>query len=410
MEASLQELMISNGVSEPECNWLAANRNLRVHKDLANLFDARADVTAWVRGLPGPHNASQTLLTGLKQTWREVDAISQHQINNKTMGGGEDDQAPLPSATARALDGTFRHGHGFNFLPSELGSDPLSGRLRREMERKQPTVSDIWKTRRLVEVQYKPGAKKQKLAANVHLVQDREAEDCLGLVANGDLFTVVETHGILCNTMAHVGTLEFIPVGGAAMPYCCYKEIRRYRARARLAIARGMSHGLSSSQVLAFFLSTDLAHREKWVEIIRGSPDTECFTTALRTTLNTMEPLWQWESNQSHTMHDPSTPQQQSNRSSSSLLQDDAPSGRKPAASAALEGQNRPPMTARFTNDGKSRICKAWCDGRNGKQCSEPCPGKKKHQYCDVLVESNKACGQPHARVDHKGPVYAYVQ
>ena len=56
------------------------------------------------------------------------------------------------------------------------------------------------------------------------------------------------------------------------------------------------------------------------------------------------------------------------------------------------------------------KICKAWCDNRNGKGCQNPCPKKEKHNYCDVLISQNQACGENHVRANHTGPIYGYVQ
>ena len=74
------------------------------------------------------------------------------------------------------------------------------------------------------------------------------------------------------------------------------------------------------------------------------------------------------------------------------------------------KGSVRPVMTAKYTNEGNQKICKAWCDNRNGKGCQNPCPKKEKHNYCDVLISQNKACGQDHIRAQHTGPIYGYVQ
>ena len=67
-------------------------------------------------------------------------------------------------------------------------------------------------------------------------------------------------------------------------------------------------------------------------------------------------------------------------------------------------------MTAKYTNDGQHKICKQWCDHRNGKGCPDPCPRKEKHNYCDVLISQNQACGENYVRANHTGPIYGYVQ
>ena len=142
-----------------------------------------------------------------------------------------------------------------------------------------------------MEVQFRPRAKKQKLAQDVTLTTGAKPDDLPGLVTGGDLFNVLESHSVLMNTMAHAGTLELTTPGGNIILYC----IRKYVARGRLAVARALATGIHQRQVSLLFLSTDLKFREEWVELIRAAPTKECYTTVIQTTLITLEPIWNWE-------------------------------------------------------------------------------------------------------------------
>ena len=206
--------------------------NLGTVKKLSNLFDKREQVTDWVKDLDAPHNSSDDMLVGIKQAWREADNLQTLLLENKNIGSADDDYTPLPPATHKLLITTFEARFGFQFQPSEIGSDALVGRQRREMERKQPTIYDDSKVRRLVEVQFRPQAKKQKLAQDVTLTTGAKPDDLPGLVTGGDLFNVLESNSVLMNTMAHAGTLEFTTPAGDTILYCDYREVRKCGSRA----------------------------------------------------------------------------------------------------------------------------------------------------------------------------------
>ena len=104
----------------------------------------------------GAEGSSADLLVALTQGWREADNVIKLALDQRSTGHGEEDYAPLPPATARAIASTFLVAFGSNFLPSEIGPDPLVGRSRREMEKKLPTVFPLEQLRRLVETQSKP--------------------------------------------------------------------------------------------------------------------------------------------------------------------------------------------------------------------------------------------------------------
>ena len=72
-DAPLTELLTDQGLTPAQVTYLADTKGLTSIKKLANLFDARADVTAWCAGLDAPHSTSPDLLTGLKQAWREAE-------------------------------------------------------------------------------------------------------------------------------------------------------------------------------------------------------------------------------------------------------------------------------------------------------------------------------------------------
>ena len=409
MEEALQELLSPNGVSAVEIDYLHNTKQISTVKKLVNLFDHRSDVTTYVRGLAAPHNASDDLLVGLKQAWREADNLSTLLLENKNIGSSDDDYAPLPAATHRLLNTTFLRAFGFQFQPSEIGPDSLIGRQRREMERKQPTVYDLTKVRRLVEVQFRPQAKRQKLANDVHLTTGAKPEDLPGLVSSGDLFNTLESHQVLLNTMSHAGTLEFVKPDGSRMLYCDYVEVRKYAARGRLAVARALASGVNQQLILQLFSATDQKFREKWVELIRAAPNSVCYSTAIETTLVSLEPVWAWEypNLQLAPMQAPGNGLPPSMSEGESRVSPQQPLQQ---SQSQPQGSLRPVMTAKFNNEGAQKICKAWCDNRNGKGCQNPCPKKEKHNYCDVLISQNKACGQDHIRAQHTGPIYGYVQ
>ena len=182
-------------------------------------------------------------------------------------------------------------------------------------------------------------------------------------------------------------------------------------------MARALATGIDQRQVSLLFLSTDLKFREKWVELIRAAPTKECYTTVIQTTLTTLEPIWNWENpslqRAGYTSQGngqaPLEGQEGANMFGTPPKGSQASSSHQQQLQKASPG-NRPVMTAKYTNDGQHKICKQWCDHRNGKGCPDPCPRKEKHNYCDVLISQNQACGENHVRANHTGPIYGYVQ
>ena len=396
-DAPLNELLTDQGLTPAQVTYLADTKGLTSIKKLANLFDARADVTAWCAGLDAPHSTSPDLLTGLKQAWREAEISVQAAAAQKGSGHAEEDFSPLPPPVARAITTTFRASYGFIFGPSELGSDSGLGRIRREMEKRLPTLHDLFRFRRLVETQSKPPPKRQKLAGDLELVSGAASEDAPGLVSGGGLFLTLATHEVLLNTIAHAGVLEFTPTGAAApIRYADYAQTRAYVARGRLAVARALSNGLSEDMALRHFLTTDRSFREKWVELIRSDPLANSYTSAISATLLSLEPLWLWENGE------PRAPPQ---GGASPVKPGEPPDSALASDSGAA--QIRVPKTGKTLNDGRTLLCKAYNDQRG---CSTP--GCKKPHACDVLVSSNKICGlKDHNWASHAPrPVFGWVR
>ena len=67
-----------------------------------------------------------------------------------------------------------------------------------------------------------------------------------------------------------------------------------------MACARAVSSGVSESETLSLFKTTDRSFREKWIELIRADPELQCYTAATTQTPTSMEPLWQWENGDLH--------------------------------------------------------------------------------------------------------------
>ncbi len=322
----------------------------------------------------------------------------QQGAEQKGAGLGEDDYTALPAPLARAIATSFRGIFHFSFGPSEIGSDAMLGRARREMERRQPTLHDILRLKRLVETRSRPTSKRRRLGHGLELVDAPDTEATATLVHHGEnLFSFMESHSALMNTLAHAGVLEFTPRGAAAaMRYADFVVIRQYSARCRVACARALSSGVSEAETLALFKTTDRAFREKWIELIRGDPELQCYTTAITTTLTSMEPLWQWENGDLHRRSSPNGP-----RESTPERKRSAPGGEEAVTPA------KAPRTAKTaTAKGKEvDLCKHWNDPRG---CATPCSRNKTHA-CDVLVTKDRACGQNHRRGQHTGPVFGYV-
>ena len=148
VDAALQQLFSNNGLSDAQVTYLASKGITSVIK-LGNMFDTREKVSEFVAGFEQPvHRDSSDLLAFLKQSWREATVTAQTVAEAGGSNTLEDDYKSLPPPVARKIALDFFHKHHFNFTPGALFQDSHLGRIRREIEKRQPTLADLARSKR----------------------------------------------------------------------------------------------------------------------------------------------------------------------------------------------------------------------------------------------------------------------
>ena len=100
MDGELSALLIANDVAEEVRTWLSnPTQGCTNLKAFANLLDSKNEVQSVILAHIPMHKESLKQRTGLKQAWREADAIVTHRLKRTAEGlQSEISDEPLPHA------------------------------------------------------------------------------------------------------------------------------------------------------------------------------------------------------------------------------------------------------------------------------------------------------------------------
>lgn len=156
----LSELLQNDGQSQVQMTYPAPVKEIATLGRPSCLFVDRKDVGSWVKGFDAPHKDDEQLIGNLEVAWRDADAaviaVATQRPQGISVGEG---YTPLAAPLLRAIGLSFKGHIGFLCGPSELVLDPALGGIRREMDKRLPTVHDTMRPRRMLVAHIKPPAR-----------------------------------------------------------------------------------------------------------------------------------------------------------------------------------------------------------------------------------------------------------
>lgn len=399
VSSDLQALLGANNVPR-EVQDAMATLGCTTVKIFANWVESRSEIQEHLLNACAAHRANRAALAGLKQAWREADALISRGVKRGMEGLSEEAlDDPLPHPVQTLMEKEFTDHYHFELEPRFQGSDSLVGRLKREADKRSPSMFSVTRVRSLAHANKVGDPKRHRLAESLLL----ELDDPHALLDDSSadrLRTRLYQYTVLANTWALTGCcLVDTPTGKVA--FCTWPEAIRY-----VQMLRDKSEHLidkySESSVVSYLLRTEEDLRAKAIELARKKTDPISWGQALERVAKDYSHLWQdnkdaLRGSRPTKERDPPKGGREQGRDRRDTRRRTPEPRRQPPPPATPEKRPRvDKLTA--THLGKIPLCKPWNDSRG---CQKVCPKGDVHG-CDILLDSGKACGsKDHTRQQH---------
>ena len=419
MSAELEALLKSNKVPQHVSDDMA-KLGCNTMKIFANGVDARAEIQKELLDHTSAKD-SKSALAGLKQAWREADALVDRGIKRGSEGLADmnaDD--PLPDTLQKSRETAWLTKYLFDLEPRFLGSDSLLGRFKREADKASPTMFCASRVRSLAHATRVGDPKRHKVGDAV-LVQFADDPAILDDTMPNSLRTRLYQYTVMANTWALAGMHE-VDVAGEKFIYCSLPEATKYVQTLRDKCEHLVDRYTEES-VIWYLTKTEEDVRAKAIETVRSKAGKNVWGTALLTAMHEFSYFWQ-DNKESLVLRrfqagGPGSPPARDTRRGGGggnggaspggpRIKPYSPRGGKAALGASPKGSGKAAvkapglrtahafLTAKFS--GQKQLCKRHNDPRG---CKDPCPSGDSHQ-CDALLASDKACGsRSHKRFEH---------
>ena len=365
-------------------------------------------------------------MASVAQSLEEATAIVSEQTKRSAQGlDSEIADDPLQFAIQQQLEQAWSKKYSFELEPKYQPSNSMLGRIKREFDKRQPTIFNIHKVRTVYNTNKTQEAKKRKLATGV-LVQfeeDAYMEDDQVTSRLRHLFAKFDVLGLAWSL---AGLFDF-RYDGKDVLFCHWQEAQQYIRNLREKVEH-LTDTFSEDSVTYYFLTCEEQVRGYVVEYVRQSRDPLPWGMALSRAFKENKDVWVDHRSLLRTKSGGSAPSASLQDKTqlpvaapvqaSSLQSHRAPQGNissplrpnKNKSSSKGSGKGSPrqqskgptsttaPQTATHTNSGIA-VCKRYNDSRG---CKKPCPDGKSH-VCDlILAKNNQMCGRgDHNRRGH---------
>ena len=392
-------------MESPACNCI----NFEV---FANFVDEAKELNARILAKTTKKDDDAQLAV-LKQAWRETDAIVKVRIK-RTADGLSDEMVdePLDAEVQRNILATFRKMYKWNSIPAkQMGDDFLIGRVRREFERRQPSMWAVNKVRTLAHSRRSVPAKKQRIGSRLSIQVDGHESDDDGVDPANDtmpeLFQYLTQLQILCLVWAIAGCFS-VDHNGEKREYvtwpeaCAYFHVFQSRAFKLL--------GSHTTGVTLRYISTIEEHMRTQAIDLARSEDVVPWGLALSTALKDESDIWNERKDLlrgagaggSQQSQRPPVQTALGNGGSNNDAAADSGKGRgKNSQSSGSQQQSLPSRKKWKTqtlNSRNQKFCKAFNDKRG---CERNCPRGECHA-CDIQLATGRACeSKTHNRNTH---------
>ena len=378
----------------------------------ANYFESRGEIkTNFLDNVPDLKDRGD-VMAGLKQAWREAEAIVDRAMKRCAQGLPEEPlDDPLRTEVQTSLSQQFVKSYGFELPAAWTGTPSLVGRFHREFLKRIHVVHSVKKVRTMESMLAVGPTVKRARVGDLEFSMPNPHE-AGGEIAAHSCAVYMYGLRVVCMTMVLAGSYTVTDKDGRARPFAPLGPVQAHLATAESYVVRHStgSGAMPDSVILASLIRVDETIRGEWARMLR-SDHTEIYTLgdAIEETRALMTSLWlskpareaparggggggqqqqQWQQQQ----------HQQGGRSQGPRSQGSGRGGATPRQTAQQKGQGKGSKTARVDTSNRP-ICKQWNDSRG---CSDPrCT---KSHICDILLPSGAACGMKHKRSEHRGP------
>ena len=402
MDTSLRALLKDkNGVHDEIVKWLEDNQCLSI-ENFANWVDARSEIEAKILAKT-PKSSDVAQLARLKQAWREADAHATRGVKRAAEGLAESFvDEPLPPEVLADVQGVFLKAYSWTRLDArQVGCDTLHGRCRREFERKQPSMFEIFRVRTLAHSQRAAPAKKQRLTDRVN-IEYLDGED-LPEDSLESLSRWFHLFDVLCRTWAITGCFE-VQFDGQVRRYAHWEDISAYLFEFKFRTL-DLQAKYTQRSVLDYVRTVEDAFRVAAIELARSREQVP-WGIALVRAQKDLSNVWndhkdllkefQRSAPKLAFPHSGTGVKGRGSKGGSKGVSAPAASGGGSHQGGDRAGGSKAWKTAQKTADG-TPICKKFNDQRGCQTRS--C---KYSHVCDVLLSSGGPCGSgSHSRMRH---------
>ena len=170
MHTALRAVLDKNNIAADIITWMGDNGCTDV-STFANWVDETKELKEAILDQCPQSKDSRTQKARLSMAWREADAATTRGVKRTAEGLEEDNlDDPLPSEIFKAVGTASRTYYNWPDIPAErIGSDRLLGRIRKEFQRKEPSLVPILKVKSLTSSQFEPLEKKTRISPTAML-------------------------------------------------------------------------------------------------------------------------------------------------------------------------------------------------------------------------------------------------
>ena len=397
VSTTLRALLEKNGVDESVIAFLGES-GCKELSSFSNWVEQKAELKqAVIDKTPKKDDPGE--LAKLKQAWREAEALNSRSLKRAAEGlQGEELDSPLDSDVQKQVEDNFRKAYGWPGLPSrQVACDSLLGRVKREFERRQPSMFSILRVRTLAQAQRGNPLKTRRLSESVSL-QLGEGEDDTPASTNG-LYAWLLLLQVLCTTWAVAGCFYTEAGSGKRDRFahwaqtCEYYSEIAYRAHEALLL-------FTEESVVGWIQMVEEEMRARAIELVRGVQK-ELWGNALLQALKDCSHRWAETRTSLNPRAKAVRPQLPVNPQTPVPPGTPTPPGRpQPLPPPGGPAPSPKKWKTGSTLMNGASVCKRWNDPRG---CAKACPNGKAH-VCDiVLASSGRICGRKdHPRTKHE--------
>lgn len=358
----------------------------------------------WLANVP-EFKDSRGQLARLIQVWRLCDAANKRSLTRAADGmAAEELDEPICPQVSQSLHANFTDYYHWELRVDSYGSDTLTGRIRREAERNQPSMFPVSRVRSLVEAQRGANsAKKRRVADGVSIEVEGDHDECGPVDHMSDYDRYKRNLRILANSWALIGNYD-VDYENRKVRYASWQQTTEYIDEISKR-ADELRHLCGEARALETTTTIEEHIRAAAIELTR-SKATVPWGAALG--LACVQERWRWS--EARSLAQRTRPATNPLSSQSQQQPQRADKGKGKGKNKGASGQQSPATfkhkmgpTAKEDHNGKG-LCKPWNDKRG---CVTPCPHGKKHA-CDVVLGRNgQACGSTaHNRQGHVESVH----